>query len=382
MIDLALWLNPLTGDNPSGDDLRNDAGFHELERLAEPAIKVEYDERNRPVAQTTVAPDWSVIFARADELRQKGRDLRLMVLVTRALAGEEGLAGLAQGLSLLGRTLDEYWDSLHPALRGGAPREAALRRTNALLDLQNPEAGVLGELRRKAFFTLPGIGPVSGRDLEMGTLDERVMLQEAAQGLGVKEKAVLAEAHAQLVSRVRGACAGFADRSPDDFAALVQGGRDSLSAMDELDRVLNARLETHGPTVPDLKRFVERVLATLERTNAMKKADAPAIAANGEAAPAAPNGVYREPQPIMSGGGLPDRIASRDEVVKCLDLVVDFYDRTEPSSPIPHLARRVRRMVHMDFVELMEDLAPSGLKEFRLLAGTPEPKKAAVKDER
>lgn len=82
------------------------------------------------------------------------------------------------------------------------------------------------------------------------------------------------------------------------------------------------------------------------------------------------------------GVGLPDRIASRDDVVKCLDLVVAFYDRTEPSSPIPHLARRVRRMVHMDFVELMEDLAPSGLKEFRLLAGVPDPKKPVQKDER
>ena len=86
--------------------------------------------------------------------------------------------------------------------------------------------------------------------------------------------------------------------------------------------------------------------------------------------------------PVEASAGLPDRINSRDEVVKCLDLVVAFYDRTEPSSPIPHLARRVRRMVHMDFVELMEDLAPSGLKEFRLLAGVADPKKPAQKDER
>jgi type VI secretion system protein ImpA len=31
----------------------------------------------------------------------------------------------------------------------------------------------------------------------------------------------------------------------------------------------------------------------------------------------------------------------------------------------------------MDFVELMEDLAPSGLKEFRLLAGLTDSKKSA-----
>jgi len=35
VIDIALWLDPLDGDNPSGDELRNDSRFHELERLTE-----------------------------------------------------------------------------------------------------------------------------------------------------------------------------------------------------------------------------------------------------------------------------------------------------------------------------------------------------------
>jgi type VI secretion system protein ImpA len=40
----------------------------------------------------------------------------------------------------------------------------------------------------------------------------------------------------------------------------------------------------------------------------------------------------------------------------------------------------MRRMVPMDFLELMEDLAPSGLKEFRALAGLGEDKKAASRN--
>src|SRR5690349_1495472 len=119
VIDLALWLSPLSGDSPSGVDLRNDVRFHELERLAQPEVKVVYDDRNRPVSQTIVPPDWSDLFTKAEELRGTGRDLRLLVMVTRALAGEEGLGGLSQGLTLLVRTLDEYWDSVHPGLKGG-----------------------------------------------------------------------------------------------------------------------------------------------------------------------------------------------------------------------------------------------------------------------
>ncbi|TIU34798.1 MAG: type VI secretion system protein TssA [Mesorhizobium sp.] len=400
MIDLALWLNPLNGENPSGEDLRNDPAFHELERLTEPLLKVVHDGNNKPTSQSTPV-DWAAVLDKAEELRSRGRDLRLLVIVARALANEEGLAGLAQGLKLIAGTFDQYWETMHPALRpNAAPRDAALRRINALLDLQNSQGGLLANLRETIFFSPRQVGPISGRDLEQGALDERVMLQEAASGLGASEKAALATAHSQLLNRVRSGCAAQIDQAGDAMTSLLADARAAIAALDEVDTALNKRIEGNGPTVPELKRFLQRLLTTLERNSAV------GTAANGAAkpsaqptGPAAPTGnghgaqgmgaeamgaeamasaaSYAEP-----GAGLPDRITSRDDVVKCLDLVVAFYDRTEPSSPIPHLARRVRRMVHMDFVELMEDLAPSGLKEFRLLAGVPDPKKPAQKDER
>ncbi|MDX8447585.1 type VI secretion system protein TssA [Mesorhizobium captivum] len=399
MIDLALWLNPLNGENPSGEDLRNDPAFHETERLTEPQVKVVHDGNNKPTSQSSPV-DWATVLEKAEELRARGRDLRLLVIVARALANEDGLAGLAQGLTLIARTFDQHWDTMHPALRPNAtPRDAALRRINALLDLQNGQEGLLANLRETIFFSPRQVGPISGRDLEHGALDERVMLQEAASGLGASEKAALATAHSQLLNRVRSGCAAQIDQAGDAMTSLLADARAAIAALDEVDAALNKRIDGNGPAIPELKRFLQRLQTTLERNSAA------GIVANGAAKPsaqpaepAAParNGradgmgaqamgaetmanvaTYAEP-----GAGLPDRITSRDDVVKCLDLVVAFYDRTEPSSPIPHLARRVRRMVHMDFVELMEDLAPSGLKEFRLLAGVPDPKKPAQKDER
>ncbi|MGX5799739.1 type VI secretion system protein TssA [Bradyrhizobium sp. Arg314] len=387
MTDLALWLNPLNGENPSGEDLRNDPAFHELERLAEAQLKVVHDGGNK-TSQTTVPVDWPAVLEKAEELRLRGRDLRLLVLVTRALANEEGLAGLAQGLALIARTFEQYWDTMHPSLRTGAPREAALRRINALLDLQNGQEGLLANLRQVVFFSPRAIGPISGRDLEQAALDERVMLQEAASGLGTAEKAALTSAHNQLLNRVRTGCAAQIDQAADAMTSLLADARAAIAALDAVDAALNARIEGNGATVPELKKFLQRLLTTLER-NSGAVANGAAKPAPQAAEPAMParNGHGAETMasvasPLEASTGLPDRINSRDEVVKCLDLVVAFYDRTEPSSPIPHLARRVRRMVHMDFVELMEDLAPSGLKEFRQLAGVPDPKKPAQKDER
>ncbi|MDX8523697.1 type VI secretion system protein TssA [Mesorhizobium sp. MSK_1335] len=390
MIDLALWLNPLNGANPSGEDLRNDPAFHELERLTEAQLKVVHDGGNK-TSQTTLPVNWAAVLEKAEELRLRGRDLRLLVLVTRALANEEGLAGLAQGLTLITRTFEQYWDTMHPSLRTGAPREAALRRINALLDLQNGQEGLLANLRQEIFFSPRAIGPISGRDLEQAALDERVMLQEAASGLGTAEKAALTSAHNQLLNRVRTGCAAQIDQAADAMTTLLADARAAIAALDAVDAALNTRIEGNGATVPELKKFLQRLLTTLERnSSAGAAANGAAKTAPQPAQPAsttARNGHGAETMASVASSvdastGLPDRINSRDEVVKCLDLVVAFYDRTEPSSPIPHLARRVRRMVHMDFVELMEDLAPSGLKEFRLLAGVPDPKKPAQKDER
>jgi type VI secretion system protein ImpA len=391
VIDLALWLNPLDGENPSGEDLRNDPAFHELERLTEPEVKVVHDGNNKPTSQSTIPVDWPAVLDKAEELRAHGRDLRLLVIVTRALANEHGLAGLAQGLRLIAQTFDQHWETMHPALRPSAqPREAALRRINALLDLQNGQDGLLANLRQMIFFAPRAIGPISGRDLEQGALDDRVMLLEAASGLNAAEKAKLVSAHGQLLNRVRSGCAAQADQANAEMVSLIADAHAAIEALDAVETALNARLEGSGAAVPELRRFLQRLLTTLERnapagaatSGAAKPAPAPTDAdlpaRNGHGADTmASIASYAEP-----GTGLPDRISSRDDVVKCLDLVVAFYDRTEPSSPIPHLARRVRRMVHMDFVELMEDLAPSGLKEFRLLAGVPDARKTAQKDER
>ncbi|WP_269932875.1 type VI secretion system protein TssA [Aminobacter sp. HY435] len=383
MVDLSLWLGPLDGANPSGEDLRNDPRFHELERLIDPPDEVIHDDNNKPTSEVAVAVDWQAVLRKAEELRPAGRDLRLLIIVTRALTNEQGLAGLTEGLTLMAQTFDQHWETMHPALRpASTPRDMALRRINTLLDLQNANTGLLGNLRRMKFLTPRGFAPISGRDLEQGALDDRLMLQEAAQGLSNSERSALSVAHEQLLARLRGGLAAQIDQQPDVVAALTTDLRGAIAALDTLDKTFNARIETSGPAVPVLSRFLERMLSTMQRGTRTAPAAEPAAASPVVPAPAV-NGHDRTHAPApQAAATLPDRINSRDDVVKCLDLVIAFYDRTEPSSPIPHLARRVRRMVPMDFVELMEDLAPSGLKEFRLLAGVPETKKTPQKDER
>ncbi|MCG5479421.1 MAG: type VI secretion system ImpA family N-terminal domain-containing protein [Ensifer alkalisoli] len=382
MFDSALWLSPLNGSNPSGESLRNDGRFHELERLMQPQIEISRDERNNPVARAEVPVDWTTVLQKSEELRQHGRDLRLLVIVTRALANEQGLAGLASGLNLIARTFDAHWETMHPELRRDSPpRDAALRRTNALLQLQNDKDGLLGDLRKMTFFAPHGVGPFTGRDLERGSIDTRTALAEAAPGLSETEKSSLVSEHDRLLDRMRIGCAAFAEQSSAEAIELIANARAAAAALADLEASLNRQMGGDVRfALSDLGRFLQRVISTLERAqpDSRQEVASEEIVVRDTTLRQTSFGAdstYNGP-----AAAFPARLASREEVTRCIDLVIDFYDRTEPSSPIPHLARRIKRMVPMNFLELMEDLAPSGLKEFRLLAGVPENKKS--RDER
>jgi type VI secretion system protein ImpA len=376
VFDFDSWLAPLNGDNPSGGSLRETSQFLEIERLMEPRVEVMRDERNNPVSQTRLPVDWAEVLRRAEDLRTQGRDLRLMVIVTRALTNEQGLPGLADGLTLIARTLEEHWETMHPELRaGGTPRDAALRRINALAQLQNDQEGVLADLMDMSFLAPRGIGSLTGRDLQRAALDSRAAVAEAASGLNDAERAALAAQHDQLLNKVRAGCAAMADQARPEIEGLLAGARAASTALAEVEKALSARLDGAGPFLPMLARFLGRITQPLEHALA------------GEAAAGASEAAAEGAPPTMqlapAGGGataaVPGQLNSRADVVKVLDLVIAFYDRTEPSSPIPHLVRRVRRMVPMDFMDLMAELAPAGLKEFRTLAGITDDRKQAAR---
>jgi type VI secretion system protein ImpA len=52
-----------------------------------------------------------------------------------------------------------------------------------------------------------------------------------------------------------------------------------------------------------------------------------------------------------------------------LDMLIDYYRQHEPSSPLPILLERARRLVPKTFFEIMEDIAPDGMAQLLVLKG-------------
>jgi type VI secretion system protein ImpA len=55
-----------------------------------------------------------------------------------------------------------------------------------------------------------------------------------------------------------------------------------------------------------------------------------------------------------------------------LDKICLYYERYEPSSPIPLLLQRSKRLVSANFMDIVRDLAPDGLSQVENLRGKDE----------
>lgn len=367
-----MFLAPLSVPDSAGLDLRNDMRFLALERALEGASRAARAELLAKGNTGDIPLDWPQLLAEAEALAQTGRDLRLLVTVTRIMTNMRGPEGLAKGLDLLAGTLENWWDMLHPALReAGTPREAALRRINALYQIENGETGILGDLEFNSLLMPRGLPVVSGADLAAGSVSSAQLDAEGPGGFSASEQAERSARHEARVTRVLTACRATRDTDAPRVAALEAGLAAALAALARLEATLAARVGDDPPTrFSKLERMLSRMAATLASPGAQLAADA----TTGTAAP--PAAAMPATTPAMPAGssGLPMRLASRQQVMACLDLVIEFYERNEPASPLPHLARRMKRMVPMDFLQLIEEVAPAGMKEFRNVAGVAEDK--------
>jgi type VI secretion system protein ImpA len=70
---------------------------------------------------------------------------------------------------------------------------------------------------------------------------------------------------------------------------------------------------------------------------------------------------------------VPGVIQSREDVIAALDRMCLYYSQAEPSSPVPLLLQRARRLVRADFFSILNELAPDAVSQARTTTGATAP---------
>lgn len=347
-LDVEKWLVPVSDDEPGGSDLEYDPDFQALERLATGKPEQQIGSTIVPAEP----PDWRAVRGKAMELLERTRDLRIALVLTRALLAVEGLPGFADGLRYLHGLLERHWEHVHPQLDPDDYNDPTTR-VNIIAGLVAADSDdVLGLLRQAAL--------ARSRSFGVATLRDWLIHSGAGSGTPVLTAETFDAVFREVDAEELHAAADSAHAAFDLASAIERRLTEQVGSGNAVD--LSPLRTALKPCVQLLdERLAQRGLgAEAEAEDLPVAGEGPAEAGGSTATGAGASG-------FVAG-----RISTRDDVLKALDAVCDYYTRHEPSSPVPILMERARRLVTMSFVDIMRNIAPDSLAQIDVLRG-PDP---------
>lgn len=337
-------LQPISADAPCGPDMEYDAAFLELDRLSEVKPEQQMGDTIVPAQE----PDWKDVSGRAQGLLGKTKDVRVALKLVRAQLQLEGIAGFAESLAVLRGIIENFWDGFYPKLDPDDGNDPTFR-VNILMGLCDGEA-FIDRVRLVPLVSARSFGRFSLRDIAMST-------GEISSPPGVE---------APKPAAIDGA---FNEAPVPALQATVDSFRSALASLSGIEAFVAEKVGASSGTnfakLTDVLRSAEKILATrLTRRGVGVEAAGGAVDAGAGTEGA--SGV------AGMGSAISGEINSRDDVLRVLDRIIAYYERAEPSSPIPLLIRRSKRLVSASFMDIVRDIASDGLTQVENLRGKEE----------
>jgi type VI secretion system protein ImpA len=347
-LDLTGGLPDLDEAAPAGPNLEFDADFGALERAAQGKAEQQYGGTVIPAEE----PDWKEVANLAADLLERTHDLRVMVHLAIARLRLSGLQDFVAILATIRQQLETRWAYVHPQLDPEDDNDPTLR-ANALLPLAEP-IKVLRVLRDLPLAASRRDGPVSWRTIGMfsGAIEAPTEQDRKPESV---IRAAFAETGGPALTALRatittGVAEARAIGTAFDTNSFSASGPDLSGLIKQLQ---------------EMAHYIAQFMPAFEE-EAAPDAEQPGEAAPGEAA-AAPS-----PSRAVSAASLTS-VSTRADAVRLLDIVCRYYEQYEPSSPLPLLIARARKLADKGFLEILQDLAPDGLMQAQTIVQSRDP---------
>ncbi|CAA0123590.1 Uncharacterised protein [BD1-7 clade bacterium] len=306
MDDLTEFLQGISEDAPCGVFIESDESlekrFVHLDQAMHPPLESIFEDDEGEGSAPDVVIDWADIVKQCSTLLCETRDLRIMVVLIRAAMHVDGLAGVCAAIEVLNFHIEEHWDSVFPESLSEDDDQWRVSCLNELNDRQ-----VLKELETLPIFVMPDGAPFT--------------LSQLLNAAGDSQR--------------RAACLQASVNSVD-----VDTWREQLqivlARLKNIESAVN-RLQSAGYL--DISPWSE----PFEQLQGLL-IDGGVPAAGRESASGAS---------LFTG-----TVRSREEALQALDSVARYFYSHEPSSPVPLIVERARKLATMSFLDILNDVSP------------------------
>ena len=337
-LDVESLLQPVSSEDPAGPDVQYDERFIALEEAAKEKAEQQYGETIIPA----VEPDWKEVRRLGLELLGESRDLRVAAHITRAMAELEGLTGAAECIALIRGYVEQFWETAHPRLDPDDDNDPT-ERVNIIASLADTTTTV-SQLLNAPLVRSTVLGSFSMRDVQVARGEIPAHVDDPPADMAAIEAAFMDCDLDELRDKVAAATKACDDAQAIETVVTDQVGAANAASMDSLTKTLRA-----------IQEFLADRLTWREG-----QVEAAAAEEAGEGTTSA------SPVAVAVAAG---EIRSREDVIRALDKICEYYERNEPSSPLPMLLRRAKRLVTKGFMDILADLTPDGVSQARQIGG-------------
>ncbi|MGQ8367239.1 type VI secretion system protein TssA [Glaciecola sp. 1036] len=342
-------LEPISEDSPCGENLEDDAAFQNFFFMAQ-GTPERFDGSNTLAAEP---PDWRQVEKEAAVFLQQTKDLKLISVYSQSLLNTKGLIAFSQCVKAIADLVSDYWQDIYPLLDedDGDP----LERVAGLSFLSTPF--ITTPLKSMSLASAKGAGNITLADIEAAENDSEDAKFSLSQIKGVfgelnsDEVQLFYDALAYSLESLQQINQCFIDNSGYEYAL-------DFSALESVLHRLKASLEKYAQmdseALDDISSDDDQYVETEDaEKQSQRDSESQNVGMKGK----------------TEGGQVPNQIHSRADVEWCLGLINAYYANYEPSSPIPVLVNRALKLVHKDFMAIVQDIYPDALATVQSLAG-------------
>ncbi len=339
-LQLTRFSSEISADLPCGENLEYDPDFALLEREIQGTPERQSGDSVIPAEP----PDWKKVSELAYKLLARSHDIQVSVYLTCALVHSDGFSGLSQGLALIHELLQSYWDDVYP-IQDSDDDYPVLRRMN-LLSRLNDYNSIIGPVIHIPLTDSMQLGKLSWYDIEVAEGKIAAPPDSEVPGMDIIE-------------------AAFLDTELEKLQSLLAAIEYALEQLQGIVAVTTEKAgEVNAPDLSALKTQLTYILRLMQQKVQQRQRVEPASDEQGTAGSNSDSVSENTVATDFSTG-----INNRKDVVRAIDAICSYFEQHEPSSPVPFLMQRSKKLLLMDFMEILQDLTPDAVSQAKKVCG-------------
>lgn len=358
VIDLEALLTPISEEQPSGESLQYSGLFDEIRE----AKRADKDvDQGQWQTELKVANYRQVISLAVPALTTQTKDLQITAWLSEALTKEYGFAGLRDSMALMRGLQENFWETCFPDIEDGDQEG----RANAIEWMDKQTA--------LAIQTVPITGG-AGLNFLAWEESKRFDFPDNIEALEYNEQERYNNLRSQAESERR--TTGEMWRKAKAQTKRVYYETMNLT-LDEcwteyeaLNRTIDEKFDRNQtPSMGDLRKALDNIRTGIKKLLQEKRQEEPDpsdLAADGSGEG---NGAVDGESAVISGNGggfatgvsggtlsVGGAVRSRQDALKRLSEVAEFFRQTEPHSPVAYLVQRAVKWGNMPLDNWLQEV--------------------------